>query len=639
MGLNLDQYVLCKKLVYRFNVFISNLLSCNVFGCLISLNLVIKDFHILQIMRCIALLIFFSSHFLKALDPNGLHPFTDVDGRTLEAKFIKAGEDSVTIEWNGKQFDLPFNSLDAETKALARLLARTKPDREEKSVLQNWTDSAGRTIQAKFIEADETFLTLEWNGKKTTLPLSMFSEASRNLAKQMQKDSVGNNQAPTEAPSLDLSGELNLEKEYPWQNKSGQVASGLFMELSEAELKISMNRGSREVIIPLDSLNENSVALAKKLQALLEKENKQAASLAKKRKALKVPAVTEAELEIEHEFKNLEGQVLKAQFIEADERMVSLLMKKRSSSPFKLAWTSFDSESVAKLEALRRKRVEMDNAKPRIIPAKGNRLSYYGSGKYKGYNTVFEDEAYAVGVPSTGTGLHIFVKQEAVENGVPASLMGVLRMSIGFSSRYTDRTNPERPRTRSRGIKSFDSSPDPSTERDEIKLTGKFTNEGTFEFNIRMTRKGLEFWSKIKDPSGEKWPTSHRVGMSLRGVVPGVKDMTMNQIKPIIGDGAYYASPTEGKTIRLPMGDSWVNLMKKVPRGALGNLKSVEAKGLPYNPLKIVVTPYVKDMRLVFDRSYSHTYPLQGMSLYYYSLVKKTEIPRNRALKINLLPK
>ena len=279
-------------------------------------------------MRCIALLIFFSSHFLQALDPNGLHPFTDVDGRTLEAKFIKAGDDTVTIEWNGKQFDLPFNSLDAETKALARLLARTQPDREEKSDLQNWTDSAGRTIQAKFIEADETSLTLEWNGKTTTLPLSMFSEASRNLAKQMQKDSVGNNQAPTEAPSLDVSGELNLEKEYPWQNTAGQTAYGSFMELGKSELKISMNRGSREVLIPLDSLNENSVALAKKLQALLEKENKQAASLAKKRKALKVPAVTEAELEIEHEFKNLEGQVLKAQFIEADDRMVSLLMKK-----------------------------------------------------------------------------------------------------------------------------------------------------------------------------------------------------------------------------------------------------------------------------------------------------------------------
>ena len=39
---------------------------------------------------------------------------------------------------------------------------------------------------------------------------------------------------------------------------------------------------------------------------------------------------------------------------------------------------------------------EVDNLKPKIIQAKGNRLSYYGSGKYKGYNTVFEDDGYAV---------------------------------------------------------------------------------------------------------------------------------------------------------------------------------------------------------------------------------------------------
>jgi hypothetical protein len=319
--------------------------------------------------------------------------------------------------------------------------------------------------------------------------------------------------------------------------------------------------------------------------------------------------------------------------------MVYLLMSRRSKTPFKLAWTSFADESVAKLEALRRKRVEVDNLKPKIIPAKGNRLSYYGSGKYKGYNTVFEDDGYVVGVPATGTGLNIFVKQAAVENGVSAGPLGILRMSVGFGNSYTDRTNPERPRRRGRGIKSFDVSPEPSTERDEIKLTGKFSNDGTFEYNIRMTRKGLEFWSRIKDPSGEDWPTRHSVGMSFKGTVPKVKNMAMNQIKPVIGDGAFYAQPIEGKTVKLPFGDSWVDLMKNVKRGALSNLKSFEAKGTPYDPMRIVVTPFVKEMKLEYSRTYSYTYPLQGMSLRYTSLEKKTEIPRSRALKINLLPK
>ena len=399
-----------------------------------------------------------------------------------------------------------------------------------------------------------------------------------------------------------------------------------------------MNRGTREVAIPVDSLNKDSLALAKKLQVLASAEQKKLAALAKKRKAMKVPSVTEADLEIEHDFTNTSGKVVKAQFVEADDKMVSLLMARRSKTPFKLAWTSFADESLAKLEALRRKRVEVDNAKPKIIAAKGNRLSYYGSGKYKGYHTVFETENYAVGVPSTGNSLNIFVKQEAVEDGVSAGPLGILRMTVGFSTRYTDRTNPERPRRRPRSIKSFDSPPEPSTERDEIKLTGKFTNDGTFEYNIRMTRKGLEFWSRIKDPSGEDWPTSHYVGMSFKGTVPKVKDMAMNQIKPVIGDGAFYAQPVEGKTVKLPFDDSWQDLMKKIPRGALTNLKSFEAKGAPYDPMRIVVTPFVKDMKLEYSRSYANMYPLQGISLHYAALEKKTEIPRNRALKINLLP-
>ena len=572
-------------------------------------------------------------------DPNALHPFTDVNGRTLQAKLIEAGANSVKIQWNGQTFDLPLDSLDLNTRNLIRRLNREITSSESMDNLHDWTDTQGRNIKAKFIKADQASLTLDWNGKVTTLPLSMFSEVSRQLAVklQLQKPPAPGLKQP--APKIDLKGEFNLSQEYPWQNTAGQVANGFFISLAKTELKISMNQGTREVVIPVDSLNKDSLALAKKLQALASAEQKKIGALAKKRKAFKVPSVTEADLDIEHEFTNTSGQVVQAQFVEANDKTVSLLMPRRSKTPFSLAWTSFTDESMAKLEALRRKREEMDNKKPRIIPAKGNRLSYYGGGKYKGYNTVFEEENYAVGVPATGNGLHIFVKQENVENGVSPGPLGVLRMTVSFSSRYQDKTNPERPRSKSRGIKSFDSSPEPSTERDEIKLTGKFTNEGTFEFNIRMTRKGLEFWSRIKDPSGEDWPTNHRVGMSLRGTVPKVRDLPMNKIRAVVGDGAFYATPVEGKTIKIPFEESWVELKKKIKRGALSNLKAFEAKGKPYDPLTIAVTPFIKDMKLSYDRSYATTYPLQGLYLYYGSEEKRTEIPRNRALKINLLPK
>ena len=78
-----------------------------------------------------SLVLFFlllSSYRSHAFDPNALHPFTDLDGRTLEAKFIGSKE-PITIEWNGKSFDLPLASLDAETRALAGLLAGPNPNR------------------------------------------------------------------------------------------------------------------------------------------------------------------------------------------------------------------------------------------------------------------------------------------------------------------------------------------------------------------------------------------------------------------------------------------------------------------------------------------------------------------------------
>ncbi|MED5282301.1 MAG: hypothetical protein VYA10_12545 [Verrucomicrobiota bacterium] len=51
--------------------------------------------------------------------------------------------------------------------------------------LRNWTDARGRTIEAGFIEADEVNLSLDWNGKRVTLPLTTFNESSRKLAKEL----------------------------------------------------------------------------------------------------------------------------------------------------------------------------------------------------------------------------------------------------------------------------------------------------------------------------------------------------------------------------------------------------------------------------------------------------------------------
>ena len=180
-----------------------------------------------------------------AQDPNALHPFTDINGRTLQAKLIEAGAASVKIEWNGQTFDLPLDTLDLTTRNLIRRLSRPVAKPTSLGRVYDWTDTQGRNIQAKFVKADQASLTLDWNGKVTTLPLSMFSESSRKLAAKLQS---GKTPAPIAspgqpAPKIDLKGDLNLAREYPWQNTTGRVASGLFISLGKTELNISMNRG------------------------------------------------------------------------------------------------------------------------------------------------------------------------------------------------------------------------------------------------------------------------------------------------------------------------------------------------------------------------------------------------------------
>ena len=589
------------------------------------------------------LILFISCHpSLFGQETTKLHPWTDLNGRTLQAKFIGATDTTVTIDWNGKRFSLPLNTLDDKTKALVKKLnGQTGEANPVNDKLIEWKDQSGRSIFAEFVKLESNSLTLIWNGKTTALPISMFSKESQDMAVRLQKQNSATASPQIKQPvqKVDLSGKLDLQKEYPWQNSQNQTIVGRFLDLDNNNLKLSINRGTREVTIPLNSLSQDSLALAKKLKSILSALQKSAAAMAKKRKAMKVPTVTEQDLEIEHELKDIDGRTIMAKFVDANDLEVSVLLKSKST-PLSLPWSKFDSSSTAKLEALRRKKISLASLKPKIIPAKGGRLSYYGNGKYKDYNTIFEGDSYTIGLPYSGSGLHVWIKPDAdkLADSVKVNPLGFKRMTIGFNSIYTDRTNPKRVRRRSRRITSFDSSPEPSLDRDKITLTGKYDNGGTFEYNMEVNRNGMQFWSRIKDPAGEEWPTSTLIGVGLHGVVPNVKDLTMSKIKPQIGDGAFYMTPTEGKRIKLPFDKKWVEL--KLPRGALSSLKGVEVMGTPYYQFKFNISPNnAKDMTFYYDKGYASTFPFQGMSLRYYSKEKRTEVPRSRALKVSVTKK
>jgi hypothetical protein len=572
-----------------------------------------------------------------------LHPWTDLNGRTLQAKFIKGNNTSVTIEWNGQRFDLPIDTLSDPSKALAKKFIQESAGSEKPDAdVQQWKDTSGRSIQAKFIKSDKLTVTLDWNGKTTVLPLSMFDQESQNMASRLQSENVSVAISPDSNPvvKVDLNGELDLFAEYPWANSAGKTVSGRFLDVSKDDVKLSINRGTREVSIPLASLAKDSQSLAQKLKIMQVKVQKAGATLAKKRKTMKVPAVTDADLEIEHEFKDVEGRTVKAQFIDADDQTVSVVIKTSSRNAIPLPWDKFDSDSIAKLEALRRKKLEISSRKPKIIPAKGNRLSYYGNGKYKDYNTVFEGDSYTIGLPYSGSGFHVWINPGAdkLPDSAKGNPLGVRRMSIGFISQYVDRSDGKRARRRSRKITSFDSSPEPSLDREKITLTGRYENGGTFEYNMEVNRNGMQFWSRIKDPAGEEWPTSTRVSVGLHGVVPNVKDLAMSAIKPQIGDGAFYMTPTEGKRMKLPFDKKWTEI--KIPRGALSSLKGVEVMGTPYYNFKFNISPNNgKDMNFDYSKGYGGTFPFQGISLGYSSKEKRMEVPRSRFLKVSVTKK
>ena len=589
-------------------------------------------------------LIFFSiSYFLVSLnaeETNELHPWTDLNGRTLQAKFIKGDNASVTIEWNGQRFDLPMATLSDQSKALAKkFIQKSSGSPKSDSEAQQWKDTSGRTIQAKFIKSDKLTVTLNWNGKTTVLPLSMFDQESQIMAAKLQSEKVSEPVSSNSNPvvKVDLNGDLDLFGEYPWINSAGKTVNGRFLDVSKDDVKLSINRGTREVSIPLASLAKESQSLAQKLKIIQVKAQKAGAALAKKRKTMKVPAVTDADLEIEHEFKDVDGRTVKAQFIDADDQVVSVVIKTSSRNAIPLPWDKFDSESIAKLEALRRKKLEISSRKPKIIPAKGNRLSYYGNGKYKDYNTVYEGDSYTIGLPYSGSGFHVWINPGAdkMPDSAKANPLGLRRMTIGFISQYVDRSDGKRARRKSRRITSFDSSPEPSLDREKITLTGKYENGGTFEYNMEVNRNGMQFWSRIKDPAGEEWPTSTRVSVGLHGVVPNVKDLAMSAIKPQIGDGAFYMTPTEGKRMKLPFDKKWTEI--KIPRGALSSLKGVEVMGTPYYNFKFNISPNNgKDMNFDYSKGYGGTFPFQGISLDYSSKEKRTEVPRSRSLKVSV---
>ena len=120
-----------------------------------------------------------------------LHPWTDSQGRTLQASFISMDAEKVTIRWNGQIVPIPLASLSVESQSLAKQLAAkmsaatTVEGASGSNKLHSWTDIQGRTLQARFVRLFAGTVTIDWNGQMVPLPMSSLSPQSQALANRL----------------------------------------------------------------------------------------------------------------------------------------------------------------------------------------------------------------------------------------------------------------------------------------------------------------------------------------------------------------------------------------------------------------------------------------------------------------------
>jgi hypothetical protein len=575
--------------------------------------------------------------------------WTDLNGQKIEAEFVRADESIVTISMDGQELDLPLDSLSAFSKALAIKLRKEassgqtvhQPAQTESKPLYDWKDIQGRLIKAEFISVNSSAVKILFNGQTVELPFSYLSQESKNLARQLASPSepptkeatAEENPEPASKPAseemgTDPNGPLDLKAMQVWISADGRALRAKFVEFESGELTLLTNT-DQEVRIDQENLSPQAIALAKKLKVFNDERKKALIAFAEVRKKMKVPSVSEQDLDKAHQLQNSDGVTISANFIDADDDGVTITLAGKTQ-PLELTWDRFSKESQALLEALRRKSLTVNRA-PSISPAKGSRLAAFANGPFKRYNTVFQSERFNAALSSSGSSIKIWLKNSKDPSKPPKTF------GIGFGTRYTDTSNPEKHRRRSRNITGFESPPEPSMNREKTTISGTFNNGGTFQYDIQMNDKGLSLWSKMKDPSGEKEPTSIRIGTYIPGIVPDSRNKSMEEIMPYIGDGSLVLKPTSGKSRSYPFKEKWAITNAKYKGQKFGGMESATLMGFPYgNRISFMGTG--SGMRFARDVDYGKIFPFQGLSLTYSNGSSAKEIPQNRAYKVLILP-
>lgn len=624
-------------------------------------------------MKFKSLILFF---FLLSSYLNGqtLHPWTDLQGRTLQAEYVKSDGITVTINWNGQVIPIPLATLSSESQALAQKLSTPKPalvpanpfdtiaPKANVTKLHPWTDLQGRTLEAVFLKMDSQSVTVRWQGKEVSLPLANLNPASQALASSLARVSSPPSRAAIEtvAPKKTAvssvaraPGELSLDSEYEWKNTAGSVLKAKFISVEGDTLNLSIYGGRSERSIPLEGMAKESQDLAKKLQALFAKQAKRLRDFSIKRKSMKVPTLSESDLGKYHAWENSDGNQIQAVFVAANDTGVTLLMKNNPNRPYELNWEKLSPGSQSLGEGLRRLKEKLAPKAPLIKPAIGGTLSRYGNGKWKDYNTVLESAVYDVALHSNGNTVRIWLKNEAqVGDSALGERAKRVPLSVNFRAYYYLNPGERNRQWRHRKIVSYDSPPEVSMDRELTKISGALDNGSTFEYNMQITHRGLSFWGEIDEAKSSEYPTIFSIALYSPNFIPDVGNKSMAEIKPLVGDGTLYIDPLEAKRTKISMLDKWTDVLSKLSGNTWNPIKSAELAGFPFGSHKIKVMPAsLSGMVFRWGKGYSGTFPFQGIHLVHRTedsneaassktpgeFKKRLEVPKSKRLNVNII--
>ena len=289
------------------------------------------------------------------------------------------------------------------------------------ATLHPWTDIQGRTLQASFISLDQEAqtVTIKWNGQVFPLPLNTLAAQSQALAKQLGAPAPAVSPSSASSPfdaivaaiPTDTLGPEALDIEHDWTSADGRPMQAKFISLVGDQLTVSMNGGANEYTLPLNKFSSESQRLAKVLHAVAKKHRPAPPKSSVPKapaKPVKVvpPKVVEADLDKKHTWTSSEGNPLEAPFLSADDSGVEVNFRGR---PTKIPWSKLDAPSVALGKALQKLKKSLV---PTILGANEKTLERYGSGKWRNYNTYIESVAFEAGIHSNGTTMHIWLLKD-----------------------------------------------------------------------------------------------------------------------------------------------------------------------------------------------------------------------------------